>query len=94
MARITVEDCLDHVDNRFELVLVSSKRARQLATGGKDPMVDPENDKPTVIALREIEEGFVDASILTAKETPKTPKMVSSSALLIGATGTSPTTTA
>ncbi|GAB3109030.1 DNA-directed RNA polymerase subunit omega [Aestuariicella hydrocarbonica] len=68
MARITVEDCLDHVDNRFELVLVSSKRARQLAVGGKDPFVAEENDKPTVIALREIEEGFIDASILTQKE--------------------------
>ncbi len=64
MARITVEDCLDHVDNRFELVLVGSKRARQIATMGKDPMVPEENDKPTVLALREIEEGFVDASIL------------------------------
>lgn len=64
MARITVEDCLDHVDNRFELVLVGSKRARQLATLGKSPMVPEENDKPTVIALREIEEGLVDASIL------------------------------
>lgn len=68
MARITVEDCLDHVDNRFELVLVSSKRARQLAVGGKDPFVPEENDKPTVIALREIEEGYIDASILTQKE--------------------------
>jgi len=68
MARITVEDCLDHVDNRFELVLVGSKRARQLAVGGKEPMVPPENDKPTVIALREIEEGFIDASILTQIE--------------------------
>ncbi len=68
MARITVEDCLDHVDNRFELVLVSSKRARQLAVGGKSPMVPEENDKPTVIALREIEEGFIDASILTQKD--------------------------
>ena len=65
MARITVEDCLDHVDNRFELVMVSSKRARQIAVKGKDPMVPEENDKPTVIALREIEEGLVDASILT-----------------------------
>lgn len=64
MARITVEDCLDHVDNRFELVMVSSKRARQIAVQGKDPMVPEENDKPTVIALREIEEGFIDASIL------------------------------
>lgn len=68
MARITVEDCLDHVDNRFELVLVGSKRARQIAVEGKDPMVEEENDKPTVIALREIEEGFVDASILTQVE--------------------------
>ncbi|MGS2718306.1 DNA-directed RNA polymerase subunit omega [Eionea flava] len=59
MARITVEDCLDHVDNRFELVLVGTKRARQIATGGKDPMVPEENDKPTVIALREIEEGHI-----------------------------------
>ena len=71
MARITVEDCLDFVDNRFELVLVSSKRARQLATEGKDPLVDEENDKPTVIALREIEEGLVNASILTQKEEPE-----------------------
>lgn len=68
MARITVEDCLDHVDNRFELVIVGSKRARQLATGGKDPLVDQENDKPTVIALREIEEGLIDASILNETE--------------------------
>ncbi|GAA5315212.1 MAG: DNA-directed RNA polymerase subunit omega [Candidatus Pelagadaptatus aseana] len=71
MARITVEDCLDFVDNRFELVLVSSKRARQIAVGGKDPMVEEENDKPTVIALREIEEGLVNASILTQKEEPE-----------------------
>lgn len=68
MARITVEDCLDHVDNRFELVIVSSKRARQIATQGKTPMVAEENDKPTVIALREIEEGLVDASILDEQE--------------------------
>ena len=74
MARITVEDCLDHVDNRFELVMVSSKRARQLAIGGKEPHVAPENDKPTVIALREIEEGFIDASILLEKDTLPQPK--------------------
>ena len=67
MARITVEDCLDNVDNRFELVMVSSKRARQIQTGGKDPFVAPDNDKPTVIALREIADGFVDAEILTEK---------------------------
>ncbi len=65
MARVTVEDCLDNVENRFELIMVSSKRARQIATGGKDPMVDWEDDKPTVVALREIAEGFVDAKILT-----------------------------
>ena len=68
MARITVEDCLNHVDNRFELVLVGSKRARQLAVGGKEPMVPEENDKPTVIALREIEEGLIDSSILSQKD--------------------------
>jgi len=68
MARITVEDCLDHVDNRFELVMVSSKRARQLALGSKEPLLPWENDKPTVMALREIEEGLIDASILDEKE--------------------------
>ena len=64
MARVTVEDCLENVDNRFELVMVSSKRARQIATGGKDAMVDIENDKPTVLALREIAEGLVGPAIL------------------------------
>lgn len=68
MARITVEDCLDKVDNRFQLVMVSSKRARQLQTGGRDPLVPPDNDKPTVIALREIAEGHINASILTEKK--------------------------
>tara|TARA_B100000029_G_C17561010_1_gene953364 strand:+ start:1661 stop:1963 length:303 start_codon:yes stop_codon:yes gene_type:complete len=67
MARITVEDCLDNVDNRFELVMVSSKRARQLQIEGKDPMVSIDNDKPTVIALREIADGLVDAEILVEK---------------------------
>ena len=64
MARVTVEDCLENVENRFELVMVSSKRARQIATEGKDPLVAIENDKPTVLALREIAEGHVNASIL------------------------------
>ena len=59
MARVTVEDCLEHVDNRFELVMLSTKRARQLATGGKEPKVAWENDKPTVVALREIAEGLI-----------------------------------
>jgi len=67
MARITVEDCLDKVDNRFELVMVSSKRARQIQTGGKDPLVSVDNDKPTVLALREIADGLINASILTEK---------------------------
>ena len=65
MARVTVDDCLDKVTNRFELVLISSKRARQLATGGKDAFLEWENDKPTVMALREIAGGYIDASILT-----------------------------
>lgn len=60
MARITVEDCLRNVDNRFDLVLTATKRARQIANGA-EPLVQEENDKPTVIALREIAEGFIDA---------------------------------
>lgn len=71
MARVTVEDCLQHVANRFELVMVSSKRARQIATEGKDAMVPIENDKPTVLALREIAEGLVTAAILTEPETQR-----------------------
>ena len=59
MARVTVEDAVDTIGNRFDLIMVASKRARQLATGGKDPMVDWDNDKPTVVALREIEENLV-----------------------------------
>ena len=65
MARITVEDCLDNVDNRFELVMVGSKRARQIAVEGRPALVEEENDKPTVIALREIAQGLVNADILT-----------------------------
>jgi DNA-directed RNA polymerase subunit omega len=64
MARVTVEDCLENVANRFELVMVASKRARQIAVRGDQPMVDWENDKPTVVALREIAEGFITADIL------------------------------
>ena len=63
MARVTVEDCLGKVDNRFQLVLVATKRARQLAKGA-EPFVDWENDKPTVVALREIAEDYVTARIL------------------------------
>lgn len=64
MARVTVEDCLEHVENRFELVMVASKRARQIAVHGAQPHVEWENDKPTVVALREIADGFVNATNL------------------------------
>lgn len=67
MARVTVEDCLDHVDNRFELVLLATKRARQLAYG-QEAMVEWENDKPTVVALREIADGLVSKTILDESE--------------------------
>ncbi len=68
MARVTVEDCLENVANRFELVMVASKRSRQIATGGKEPLVQAESDKPTVIALREIAEGYITADILVRQE--------------------------
>ncbi|WP_017939677.1 DNA-directed RNA polymerase subunit omega [Zestomonas thermotolerans] len=68
MARVTVEDCLDNVDNRFELVMLATKRARQLATGGKEPKVAWENDKPTVVALREIAAGLVDSTVIAEEE--------------------------
>ncbi len=68
MARVTVEDCLKNVANRFELVMVASKRSRQIATGGKDPLVDEESDKPTVIALREIADGLITPEILSREE--------------------------
>ncbi len=67
MARVTVEDCLENVKNRFELVLVAAKRARHLSKGA-EPLVPEENDKPTVIALREIAENLVNADILEAQE--------------------------
>jgi DNA-directed RNA polymerase subunit omega len=68
MARITVTDCLENVDNRFELVLVATKRARQLILGA-EPLVEVENDKPTVVALREIAEGLIGPSILDEEVT-------------------------
>jgi len=63
MARITVEDCLHEVDNRFELVLLATKRARQIAMG-MEPRVDPDHDKPTVVALREIAEKRIDEATI------------------------------
>ncbi len=70
MARLTVEDCLDHVDNRFELVLIAAKRARQLSMGA-EPLVELENDKPTVLALREIAENKIDKSVLEEEVVPQ-----------------------
>lgn len=58
MARLTVEDCLENVDNRYDLVLLASKRTRQLLRGS-DPLIEDQSDKPTVMALREIAEGVV-----------------------------------
>ena len=75
MARITVEDCLSNIDNIFEMVLVAAKRARRVAHGA-DPMVELENDKPTVIALREIAEGLVSPSILEEIEEPVTEDLL------------------
>ncbi len=66
MARITVEDCLSHVDNRFELVLVAARRARDLAMG-REAFVPWENDKPTVVALREMAEGKLDHIIAKSR---------------------------
>jgi DNA-directed RNA polymerase subunit omega len=67
MARLTVEDCLDNVENRFELVLVASQRARQLAMGA-EPLVPEDNDKPTVLALREIAENLINKEVLSKAE--------------------------
>ena len=75
MARITVEDCLENISNIFEMVLVAAKRARRVAHGA-DPMVELENDKPTVIALREIAEGLVTPSILEEIEEPITEDLL------------------
>jgi DNA-directed RNA polymerase subunit omega len=69
MARVTVEDCLEVVDNRFELVLLASRRARQLAKGADSALDNPENaDKPTVLALREIAARKVDVALIEAVE--------------------------
>ena len=75
MARITVEDCVANIDNIFEMVLVAAKRARRVAHGA-DPMVELENDKPTVIALREIAEGHVTPAILDEIDQPSTEDLL------------------
>ena len=74
MARITVEDCLDHVDNRFDLVMLASRRARALRNYNTVALVDEENDKPTVIALREIAKGVMSTSCWTAKKSAQRMK--------------------
>jgi len=76
LARITVEDCLENIENIFEMVLVAAKRARRVAHGA-DPMVELENDKPTVIALREIAEGHVTPAILDEIEVPAVEEFMS-----------------
>ena len=68
MARVTVEDCLENVANRFELVMVAAKRARHLAVGGRMPLVQEASDKPTVVALREIAEGKITRDILIRED--------------------------
>ncbi|KNC11251.1 MULTISPECIES: DNA-directed RNA polymerase subunit omega [Enterobacterales] len=68
MARVTVQDAVEKIGNRFDLVLVAARRARQMQVGGKDPLVAEENDKTTVIALREIEEGLINNQILDVRE--------------------------
>jgi len=69
MARVTVSDCLEKVDNRFELVLLASRRARQIMEGA-EPSLDVENDKPTVVALREIAAGHISEEVLDAVDNP------------------------
>ena len=76
MARITVEDCLQNIDNIFEMVLVAAKRARRIAHGA-EPLVDTENDKPTVLALREIAAGHITPSILEEIEQPPADSFMS-----------------
>ena len=68
MARVTVEDCLENVENRFELVMLASRRARDISIKGKEPMVELENDKPTVLALREIADNLVNRDFMAAQD--------------------------
>ncbi|UDG80076.1 DNA-directed RNA polymerase subunit omega [Candidatus Steffania adelgidicola] len=68
MARVTVQDAVEKIGNRFDLVLVAARRARQMQVGGQDPLVIEENDKYTVIALREIEKGLITTPILDFRD--------------------------
>ena len=83
MARITVEDCLNNIDNLFDLVLLSAKRARQLANGA-DARVDWENDKPTVVALREIADGKVTMDLLSEPDPEPEPELIPENPLDLG----------
>ncbi len=69
MARVTVEDCLEQVESRFDLVLKAARRARDLISTSAEPLVEPENDKPTIIALREIAEGLLDENYTSPSDT-------------------------
>jgi len=81
MARVTVEDCLEHVDNRFDLVVLATKRARQLANG-VEPLLPWENDKPTVVALREIAEGLINSDNIDPQEEEISEAEVAEEALM------------
>lgn len=74
MARVTVEDCLENMDNQFQVALVAAKRARQLARGA-EAQVPWANDKPTVVALREIADGRVNAEVLEEDDLPMMPQI-------------------
>ena len=74
MARITVEDCLDNLDNRFDLVLLATKRARQLAEG-VEPLLPVDNDKPTVVALREIADGLITPHNVEPEQVEEDPEL-------------------
>lgn len=68
MARVTVQDAVDKIGNRLDLILTASRRARQLQSNAKAPLIEVENDKPTVVALREIEKGLISNEIMDRQE--------------------------
>ena len=68
MARVTVQDAVEKIGNRFDLILTAARRARQLQLHTREPLVPEDNDKPTVIALREIEKGLINNDIMNAQE--------------------------
>ncbi|MDO4430839.1 MAG: DNA-directed RNA polymerase subunit omega [Lonepinella koalarum] len=68
MARVTVQEAVEKIGNRFDLILTAARRARQLQLNQREPLVPEDNDKPTVIALREIEKGLINNEIMNAQE--------------------------